>query len=1461
MHGSVLSKDSPYATDIFRLVLSYGEGQTADVGIGFTHSDGSLNVDWRDSTFKSDADAGHTTHYENSIRLKRETHNRVKLFNDRGTKFTPAEIIDPDNTVWHSVEKTWVPHRSPDGERGWKNAEDPTDSVVYEPFPPGAGYTEQELERAATLACRDSERDDLEKSVVDRTDYPERGVKRLRRPHLVSSAVNAMSPIEQYKVATEADTLEREWVPYEGPRGGTGWQREDDPEEVRYVEEPPGEVAEGYEQAETLEDLDQEQFVDEVRKEYGRYEAKLANSLTEDTVLKRSYDAGYVKFAAKEVFDQDTYAEFRQLTDLDSDHTAREGAIDVIEAVQQVSSRPSSELAGIMEFYDEHNQSPDLPEVPLKNRDEDDWRTQVPPADEDYSFGSVNTLEAVLYETEDGLMTSRIWRYEGEDDTGAFYTLENGEELHHDEIEAYGPNEKQALRVGSGQRVSEGNFLRFEVGGTPYEGKVDRVVPGNQSRVKAYISTPAGPVTLSSTSKDGLYPLLSSDGDDDVEIIERQRAAPDDYEAAPAGVLRDTEELARDITDSLSTNWQDNVYGNGTEMELRDEMGRYFPRSTVDNFYGNIKAWKSNSGTSLAGEHSAAFKKALDIGSQSRGWNTPDDAYVKMAGVMYEITQSYLKDAHGAGMTLYRGMSHYGFDSLMRAWVENPDARSYELDQMALNNYTPDHTVARQFSTDTAIITAHIPTRKIALAADALAAERFDEEKEMHVMGDNMTVDADDIGFTEHGVQLSQFPDGWTRDEHEIMADIFKEVYANMMPISEESHEAIFQKWAQVLKEDHQGLLRGSDASPEVRELIDTIEADKFVQYEVVEGPQTQLDEFNEEKQDSIPVIDLTDDASVRWSTHRPTGLPDVVTETRWSQYLDRQQQRKERLDKAVYDDWVRYDGPRGGEGWKNPMSGEVRYQEDKPDEEVELPPTAEELAGTVQSLQVPREEYEEGEQYLFGYDDEIHSVVIEDLDPDTFLGPDNAIDVSVPYMDRTGTLTDEPLFPTDEPAAALFEALGYERYETFRESLITDRDESFEDPPRGFESRELNAFRDAGRIKREHYLVYPDGTKQEITAFYDDETLGVETPDGIESLDIPELKRQGAFVHRKTPLEPDELKREEKVAVAVKRGREGPRKLSGVLEANWNQYGGVLDEMTDEELAESLVLSSITLSDDPGITGNTTTSYGGWNAFMGNEVEYQEYRDEGVMTIFSQGPQRHHIAPIISRMSKDSLLSAVDEAVNIIDGRNYPKVRRLLRAAYVYAPEQGVREAIEEQYDRSLYSDGIVGMGDGFNRMLKADSYESFKSAFIHGWSTRADSDTAYFIQQVLDDLGSNKDSRAVKWTRGNAVGDVYVPEEIKRYAQEIYEETQAKLDDEPETLYRGVYGPITAHSNLESWSSEKIMAERFADDDHENSRVMTARVDPEDVFCTWETLGEEWPEEDVKGKKEWMVLGGGLE
>jgi len=45
------------------------------------------------------------------------------------------------------------------------------------------------------------------------------------------------------------ESVSKNWIPYEGPEGGEGWQNANDPDDVRYgLDEPPGEIEPGYEE-------------------------------------------------------------------------------------------------------------------------------------------------------------------------------------------------------------------------------------------------------------------------------------------------------------------------------------------------------------------------------------------------------------------------------------------------------------------------------------------------------------------------------------------------------------------------------------------------------------------------------------------------------------------------------------------------------------------------------------------------------------------------------------------------------------------------------------------------------------------------------------------------------------------------------------------------------------------------------------------------------------------------------------------------------------------------------------------------------------------------------------------------------------------------------------------------------------------------------------------------------------
>lgn len=55
--------------------------------------------------------------------------------------------------------------------------------------------------------------------------------------------------VEQAVKALEGALTEKDWIPYQGPQGGEGWQNTQNPDDIRYgLDEAPGEVAAGYDE-------------------------------------------------------------------------------------------------------------------------------------------------------------------------------------------------------------------------------------------------------------------------------------------------------------------------------------------------------------------------------------------------------------------------------------------------------------------------------------------------------------------------------------------------------------------------------------------------------------------------------------------------------------------------------------------------------------------------------------------------------------------------------------------------------------------------------------------------------------------------------------------------------------------------------------------------------------------------------------------------------------------------------------------------------------------------------------------------------------------------------------------------------------------------------------------------------------------------------------------------------------
>lgn len=195
-------------------------------------------------------------------------------------------------------------------------------------------------------------------------------------------------------------------------------------------------------------------------------------------------------------------------------------------------------------------------------------------------------------------------------------------------------------------------------------------------------------------------------------------------------------------------------------------------------------------------------------------------------------------------------------------------------------------------------------------------------------------------------------------------------------------------------------------------------------------------------------------------------------------------------------------------------------------------------------------------------------------------------------------------------------------------------------------------------------------------------------------------------------------------------------------------------------------------------------------------------------------------------------------------------------------------REKYYELQDRLPY----------FMQDMFTEDEEFFEVSFISNWTLSGGSSAQILGHEVFHDFKVNDE-----------LGDFYNEENVYsadfrekcRYRKErlnghlagLYEKNQQyykdkykkKYDTKMIKLYRGV-GVKTVDSyipgSLESWTTNVSTAKKFANmmsRRNEDYTILVAEVPIKDIFGSWDSFIETWPgEENLKGKKEYIVMGG---
>ena len=521
--------------------------------------------------------------------------------------------------------------------------------------------------------------------------------------------------------------------------------------------------------------------------------------------------------------------------------------------------------------------------------------------------------------------------------------------------------------------------------------------------------------------------------------------------------------------------------------------------------------------------------------------------------------------------------------------------------------------------------------------------------------------------------------------------------------------------------------------------------------------------------------------------------------------------------------DWSEEEGPRGGTRWVS-SEGEVRYRE---------PADAGHEAG---EGEIAASDLAEGD-----------SVVIDGEEAEVSTLKDMGGGFYVAGRTDGGDVATARVGPNHD-----FEVPGDGG----------DRTAPGDDGLRDWESTEDFRPQDLGSYKGDDF-VHPEHGRVRLSRAYRSEVrfapvnddMGYDRDDMI-SADQDDFAEAAELID--TSPDPSDLNRDERMEAASLVSRGVLSGAGGNVETDWREYGEVLDRMGQDELeqaAREAVLGMPETSPDGVRKGDAPLE-----RVMGAE---HDDADMGVMDTVSH---TQGVACLTSRMEPDRLVGLAEEilgdppdpgdvrtpgAYSDEDDAVAIQLSSFYNAAVAFAPDQSARDEISRRFDAP--ENGYRGGENAAAQMATAATQRDFRAAWIDGWHPSSDTATASLSGLALEDFGPNGDSEAFGWTYGRPMGDVDTGA-IEDGFRTMYENTQEELDGATE-VHRGVGNRTTTHGALESWSEREDIAEEFDD------FVMTAEVDPGDVLATWGTLGDEWPEDHVKGKEEWMVLGGALE
>lgn len=297
-----------------------------------------------------------------------------------------------------------------------------------------------------------------------------------------------------------------------------------------------------------------------------------------------------------------------------------------------------------------------------------------------------------------------------------------------------------------------------------------------------------------------------------------------------------------------------------------------------------------------------------------------------------------------------------------------------------------------------------------------------------------------------------------------------------------------------------------------------------------------------------------------------------------------------------------------------------------------------------------------------------------------------------------------------------------------------------------------------------------------------------------------------------------------------------------------WQNFFNVLSDSEIENAVVNVFTESRDEPNEPQYNGQKVMPMERPHHFAEMDEFYTEVKDA----------KPHNVGMILSYVSDDTLCSIVEQ----VDEAGELSKDVLVGALAFGATHTGREQVYETYSDRSMFPENSSPVQIQFDA-----NYERWKETFIDTWHKRGGTMVHTLMQAGARHLGANKEAgrdTVQLYADARPFASLTVSDTLRENIERLYNETQeyySRYDDEKwRTVYRGVGGsdgePYTP-ATVESWSEHKKEARKFVNDHRD---ILKREVQIPNVLATWESLGDAWPEMNVKGCKEWMVLGAGV-